>query len=99
MPGAVVMFSIEGNRPILVGVQGLVNRSSLGAARRSIIGASVAEQKQGRHAHPGGAQRIGVGGTSVSALRGERVGAGECAGEVRHTRGSDYFFGVQKDLA
>ncbi len=39
VPGSVVMPSIEGTRPILVEVQALVSRSSLGTARRTAIGA------------------------------------------------------------
>ena len=39
VPGSVVMPSVEGTRPILVEVQALVSRSSLGTARRTAIGA------------------------------------------------------------
>jgi len=39
VPGSVVLPSIEGTRPILVEVQALVSRSSLGTARRTAIGA------------------------------------------------------------
>lgn len=39
VPGSVVLPSIEGSRPILVEVQALVSRSSLGTARRTAIGA------------------------------------------------------------
>lgn len=39
VPGSVVLPSVEGTRPILVEVQALVSRSSLGTARRTAIGA------------------------------------------------------------
>ena len=39
VPGSVVMPSVEGTRPILVEVQALVSRSSLGTSRRTAIGA------------------------------------------------------------
>ncbi|MCL1980305.1 MAG: DNA repair protein RadA [Proteobacteria bacterium] len=39
VPGSVVMPSVEGTRPILVEVQALVSRSSLGTGRRTAIGA------------------------------------------------------------
>jgi DNA repair protein RadA/Sms len=39
VPGSVVLPCIEGTRPILVEVQALVSRSSLGTSRRTAIGA------------------------------------------------------------
>jgi DNA repair protein RadA/Sms len=39
VPGSVVLPCVEGTRPILVEVQALVSRSSLGTARRTAIGA------------------------------------------------------------
>lgn len=39
VPGSVVLPSVEGTRPILVEVQALVSRSSLGTSRRTAIGA------------------------------------------------------------
>ncbi len=39
VPGSVVMPSVEGTRPILVEIQALVSRSSLGTSRRTAIGA------------------------------------------------------------
>ena len=37
-PGSVVTASMEGTRPILVEIQGLVSRSSLGTPRRTVLG-------------------------------------------------------------
>ncbi len=39
VPGSVVLPSVEGTRPILVEVQALVSKTSLGTARRTAIGA------------------------------------------------------------
>ncbi len=38
VPGSVVTASIEGSRPILLEIQGLVARSSLGTPRRTVLG-------------------------------------------------------------
>jgi len=38
VPGSVVTASIEGSRPILLEIQGLVTRSSLGTPRRTVLG-------------------------------------------------------------